>query len=308
MAAQDERVRRLIGRLQKDVGEVILAAMQASDTLDVMVNGTVAYVERRGAGMVRLCDAVPDSTVAFMRTLAGYYGLVVDERSPILECTLPWDGSRFAGALPPIVEAPIFSVRRRAASTIRLRDYVESGALSPSQLHMIQEAIGAHKNIIVAGGTGSGKTTLVNALIAEIVRLSPANEERPIILEDTPEIQCDAPNCVNLFTSSSVSMAKLVHFALRLRPRRVFVGEVRGQEALDLIMAWSTGHGGGAATVHADSAQDTLLRLRSLVSMSPYAPRDHLDVMIRKAVDVVVYIERTSEGRRVREVLSLDEH
>jgi type IV secretion system protein VirB11 len=166
----------------------------------------------------------------------------------------------------------------------------------------LQSAIAAHRNILVVGGTGTGKTTFCNALIAQMVAVAPG--ERLVILEDTREIRCTAENSVQYHTTPSVTMTQLLRTTLRMRPDRILVGEVRGPEALDLLMAWNTGHEGGAATLHANNARAGLVRLQMLVSMHRDAP-SHIEGLIAEAVDVVVHITRTPTGRRVEDVLEV---
>ena len=183
-----------------------------------------------------------------------------------------------------------------------LEDYVRDGVMTETQKQVISKAIEEHRNILFAGGTGSGKTTLVNAGIREMVRANP--DERIVIIEDTGEIQCTAENYIQFHTSSDVSMTKLLRTTLRMRPDRIIVGEVRGPEALDLLMAWNTGHAGGCATIHANNAKSALDRLAMLISMNPDAPRA-IEPFIASAVDVVVHIAKTPEGRRVQELIEV---
>jgi P-type conjugative transfer ATPase TrbB len=169
--------------------------------------------------------------------------------------------------------------------------------MTAAQRATLTAAIQAHRNILVIGGTGSGKTTLVNAIINAMVEFDPA--ERVFIIEDTGEIQCAAENFVQYHTSLEVTMTMLLKTTLRMRPDRILVGEVRGPEALDLLMAWNTGHEGGAATLHANNAKAGLDRLAMLISMHPDSPKP-IEPLIGEAVQVVVHIARTPEGRACR--------
>jgi type IV secretion system protein VirB11 len=215
------------------------------------------------------------------------------------------DGSRFAGQIPPVVSAPTFAVRKRASRVFTLTQYIEAGILTPEEKNYLCDAIRDHRNILVIGGTGTGKTTLVNGLIHEVTAQFPA--ERLIIIEDTGEIQCGAANYVQYHTSPERTMTDLVRTSLRMRPDRILVGEVRGPEALDLLMSWNTGHEGGIATLHANNAEAGLARLATLVSMHPNAPRS-IEPLIGDAVDVIVHIARRDGGvgRIVREVLVVE--
>lgn len=221
---------------------------------------------------------------------------------PLLEGEFPLDGSRFAGQLPPVVSAPTFAIRKKAIAIFTLHQYVEASIMTVKQRDSITSAIAAHRNILVIGGTGSGKTTLINAVIHEMVEFDPT--ERVFIIEDTGEIQCTAKNFVQYHTSPEVSMTALLKITLRMRPNRILVGEVRGPEALDLLMAWNTGHEGGAATLHANNARAGLDRLAMLISMHPDSPKP-IEPLIGEAVHVVVHIARTQEGRRVQEIIEV---
>ena len=174
--------------------------------------------------------------------------------------------------------------------------------MTAEQCASIKTAIREHRNILVIGGTGSGKTTLVNAVINEMVAEFPS--ERVFIIEDTGEIQCAAANFVQYHTTVEVTMTMLLKTTLRMRPDRILVGEVRGEEALDLLDAWNTGHPGGAATLHANSATEGLTRLKSLVSRNKSAPSE-IEPLIGEAVHVVISIARTPEGRRIQEIVEV---
>lgn len=239
---------------------------------------------------------------AVVRAVAGILGKEVTRYSPLLEGEFPLDGSRFAAQYPPVVPVPTFAIRKKAVAVFSLDDYVAKGIMTARQCALIKEAVGAHRNILVIGGTGSGKTTLVNAIIAHMVVNDPT--ERLILIEDTGEIQCAAVNSVPLHTTPEVTMTMLLRASLRMRPDRILVGEVRGPEALDLLMAWNTGHEGGAATLHANNARAGLKRLEMLVSMHPDSPHP-LQPLIAEAVDVVVHIGREEQGRRVKEILQV---
>ncbi|MET0254922.1 MAG: ATPase, T2SS/T4P/T4SS family, partial [Luteibacter sp.] len=184
-----------------------------------------------------------------------------------------------------------------------LDDYVAGGSMSPGHRQVLMDAIRRHRNILVIGGTGSGKTTLINAIIRERVALD--ERERVFIIEDTGEIQCAAENFVQYRTSFEVSMTQLLRTSLRMRPDRILVGEVRGPEALDLLMAWNTGHEGGAATLHANDARAGLSRLSMLISMHRDSPRP-IEPLIGEAVHLLVHIARTPSGRRVQEIVAVD--
>jgi type IV secretion system protein VirB11 len=212
---------------------------------------------------------------------------------------LPETGERFEGILPPVSAAPCFSIRKPAAKIYTLADYVADRILSQSLADSLRQAVTERRNILVAGGTSSGKTTLANALLAEVAK----RDERVILIEDTRELQCAAADCVALRTRhGTVPLAALVRSTLRLRPDRIIVGEVRGAEALDMLKAWNTGHPGGIATVHANSARAALYRIEQLVQETvTTVPRR----LIAEAIDLVVFIQGRGLARRIETVAEL---
>lgn len=294
---------RAIQKLERDMGPQMLTALHDPRTVELMLNPDGKLWQERLGEPMRCIGAVSANRAeAIIKTIAGYLGKEVTRSKPILEGELPLDGSRFAGQLPPVVAAPSFAIRKKAVAIFTLEQYLESGTMTQGQYEALIDAIHNHRNILVIGGTGSGKTTLVNAIINEMVRYDPA--ERVFIIEDTGEIQCSAENYVQYHTSLDVSMTALLKVSLRMRPDRILVGEVRGPEALDLLMAWNTGHEGGAATVHANNARAGLNRLAMLISMHPDAPKP-IEPLIGEAVHVVVHIARTPEGRRIQEIIEV---
>jgi P-type conjugative transfer ATPase TrbB len=290
-------------KLERDMGPELLAALNDPRTVEIMLNADGRlWQERLGEPMRCIGTMRVAQAQAIIETVAGYHSKEVTRHKPILEGELPIDGSRFAGQLPPVVPAPTFAIRKKAIAIFTLRQYVEDGIMTAAQRATLTAAIKAHRNILVTGGTGSGKTTLVNAIINAMVEFDPA--ERVFIIEDTGEIQCAAENFVQYHSSLEVTMTMLLKTTLRMRPDRILVGEVRGPEALDLLMAWNTGHEGGAATLHANSARAGLDRLAMLISMHPDSPKP-IEPLIGEAVQVVVHIARTPEGRRVQEILEV---
>ena len=288
--------------LHMHAGKLVEGALADPMTCEVMLNpdGRI-WQERFGEPMV--CIGVLESYKAesLFRTLAALLGKTVSYEQPQLDGEYP-GGFRFSGALPPIVSGPSFTIRKPASRVFTLDEYVDTGIMTERQKEVLCKAVSEHQNILVIGGTGSGKTTLANALIAEMVLQFP--DERHVIIEDTREIQCTAPNTVFFHTTDDISMTKCLKQTLRFRPTRIHVGEVRDEAALDLLDAWNTGHSGGISTVHANSALQGLSRVRGLVSRSPSAPRC-VEEVIGEAVQCLVYIERTPSGRKIREILAL---
>lgn len=295
---------RIIEKIKRELGKDILAALDDDNVIEIMLNSDgKLWVEKFGEEMSCIGEVSFSAAKSLIGTVASYLDTEVTVEHPILECELPIDGSRFEALIPPIVAHPSFTIRKKAKKIFTLADYVANGILTQHQLEALEQHIADRKNILVVGGTGSGKTTFTNAIIEGIVRITPAH--RIVIIEDTAEIQCFAKNCVILRSTTDVSMLKLLKATMRLRPDRILVGEVRGKEALDLLKAWNTGHAGGTATVHANGAQAGLVRMEQLVAEGTSAPMREL---ISEAVNVVVYIEKvpTMIGRRIKEIIEIE--
>jgi type IV secretion system protein TrbB len=292
---------RGLAMLTTALGPSIAAMLEAPDTIEVIANpdGRL-WLEQVGKGRIATPHRLEASeTERVIRLVATLTGTEVNRDTPIVSAELPPRGERFEGVLPPVSRAPCFAIRKPAARVFTLNDYETSGVITPEQAATLRRAIRDHANIMVAGGTGSGKTTLANALLHEIAQFG----ERVVILEDTRELQCAAEDVVALRTQpGSVSLSDLVRSTLRLRPDRIVVGEVRGPEALDLLKAWNTGHPGGIATLHANSAQAALSRLEQLtMEVCETPPR----ALIAEAIDLIVFVERGGPaGRRIPEILA----
>jgi len=287
--------------LMTALGPSIAAMLDAPDTIEVIANpdGRL-WLEQVGKGRIPTPHRLEASeTERVIRLVATLTGAAANRDTPIVSAELPPRGERFEGVLPPVSRAPCFAIRKPASRVFTLDDYVTSGVVTEPQAAELKDAVRRRANIIVAGGTGSGKTTLANALLDEIARLG----ERVVILEDTRELQCAADDVVALRTQpGAVSLSDLVRSTLRLRPDRIVVGEVRGPEALDLLKAWNTGHPGGIATLHANSAQAALARLEQLtMEVCETPPR----ALIAEAIDLIVFVERGGPaGRRIPEIFA----
>lgn len=231
-----------------------------------------------------------------IRLVAHHVGAEVHANNPRVSAELPEGGERFEGLLPPVVAAPAFAIRKPAAAVFPLADYVAAGIMAAREADILRGAVAERLNILVAGGTGSGKTTLVNALLAEIA----GTGDRIILIEDIRELQCAAPNLVALRTKDGIaSLSDLVRSSLRLRPDRIPIGEVRGAEALDLLKAWGTGHPGGVGTIHAGSALGALRRMEQLIQEAVITvPR----ALLAETIDLVAVLVRDGTGRRLAEL------
>jgi type IV secretion system protein VirB11 len=295
---------RLVRKLQDALGDQLCVALEDATVVEIMLNpdGRL-FIERLGHGVTEAGVMTPAAAEVVIGSVAHALQSEADDERPIISGELPIGGHRFEGLLPPVVSGPAFTIRRRASRLIPLTDYVKSKVMTAAQASAIRSAIDARMNIVISGGTGSGKTTLANAIIAEIVSAAP--DDRMVILEDTAEIQCAAENAVCLHTSDTIDMARLLKSTMRMRPDRIIVGEVRDGAALTLLKAWNTGHPGGVTTIHSNTAMSALRRLEQLTAEASQQP---MQEVIGEAVDLVVSIERTGKGRRVREVIHIEGH
>ncbi len=282
---------------------MVLSALEDPATTDLLLNPDgKLWHGRLGERMRHIGDMSAGRAHMALRTLASALNTVITPEKPWIEGVFPLDGSRIAGQIPPVVAAPAFAIRKRALAVFTLEQYVEAGIMSREHRAAILQAVAAHRNILVVGGTGSGKTTLTNAIIQTMVEHDP--HERLFIIEDTGEVQCRAENCVSYVATLDFSMTQAVRTAMRMNPDRIIVGEVRGPEALDLLLAWNSGHSGGVATLHADNAASGLTKLGLYVSQHPHSPKP-LEPLIGEAVHLVVHIALTPEGRRVQDVIAI---
>lgn len=273
-----------------------------ADLSEVMCNpdGQI-WIERSGVKEKTKYTMSYRAREGILRQLAGHHDQIVTRTSPALEAKLPfWHGGRFIGLLPPVVSAPMFVIRFPARVLITLEDMLLSGTITSRQWAALEEAVVDKTNIIVAGGTGSGKTTLVTALLQKI-----PEEERLVIIEDNPELQALSPNRVDVLTGDNYSLRDAVRSSLRMAPDRIIVGEIRdGGTALDLCKAWVTGHPGGIGTIHASSAEAVRMRLYTLMQEEVVKPSSDL---INAATEMVVFIAKTktADGERRRQVRAI---
>ncbi len=288
--------------LRTAMGPRIAAALGDARAIEIMVNPDGALrLDLLGDGRVDTGITLePAQVERIVRLVASHARTEAHAGAPIVSAELPphgeGAGERFEGVLPPVARAPCFSIRKPAARLYTLLDYVDDGIMSADAARLLSLAVVERKNILVAGGTSSGKTTFANALLAEMAHL----DERVILLEDTRELQSPAADTVALRTRpGQVSIADLVRSTLRLRPDRIIVGEVRGREALDMLKAWNTGHPGGIATVHANSGAAALYRLEQLIEEAVVTvPRR----LIADAIDIIVFIAGRGLARRVETI------
>ena len=288
--------------LRTALGPAIARFLEDASVVEVMLNpdGRI-WIDRLSEGLSdtgeRLSAADGERIV---RLVAHHVGAEVHGGAPRVSAELPETGERFEGLLPPVVAAPAFAIRKPAVAVFTLDDYVASGIMSADQAEALRQGVVTRANILVAGGTSTGKTTLTNALLAEVAKTS----DRVVIIEDTRELQCAAPNLVAMRTKDGVaSLSDLVRSSLRLRPDRIPVGEVRGSEALELLKAWGTGHPGGIGTIHAGSAIGALRRMEQLIQEAVVTvPR----ALIADTIDLIAVLAGRGSARRLVELARVE--
>ena len=288
--------------LRTALGPAIAAYLEDASVVEVMLNpdGRL-WIDRLSGGLEDTGHWIaPADAERIVRLVAHHVGAEVHPGAPRVSAELPESGERFEGLIPPVVAAPCFAIRRPAVAIFTLSDYVKAGTISASQAELLRTAVQERKNILVAGGTSTGKTTLVNALLAEVAKTG----DRVVLIEDTRELQCAAPNLVALRTKDgAASLSDLVRSSLRLRPDRIPIGEVRGAEALDLLKAWGTGHPGGVGTLHAGSAIGALRRLEQLIQEAVVTvPRP----LIAETINLIAVLSGRGTARRLVELARIE--
>lgn len=284
--------------LRTALGPAIARFLEDPSIVEVMLNpdGRL-WIDRLSNGLMDTGESLSASDgERIVRLVAHHVGHEVHAGAPRVSAELPETGERFEGLLPPVVAAPAFAIRKPALAVFSLDDYVAAGIMASDQADALRGAVAARKNILVAGGTSTGKTTLTNALLAEVAKTA----DRVVLIEDTRELQCQAPNLVALRTRDGViSLSDLVRSSLRLRPDRIPIGEVRGAEALDLLKAWGTGHPGGIGTIHAGTALGALRRLEQLIQEAVVTvPR----ALIAETINVIAVLVGRGADRRLAEL------
>lgn len=301
------------------LGSFLVTLMKRNDVTEVYINddGFVRYESQKEGKVKTEHWLSPEKALAIISLLAGQCGKIVNEDIPSLSTEIFGYGARFQGEIPPIVRNPQFNIRKKAVKIFTLADYVKNGTLTPHYKEYIENAIAKRKNILIVGGTGTGKTTFLNAILEAISRISPFH--RIISLEDLPELQCPADDYSPMFTKQETNskgikynMTRLLADCMRRSPDRIIVGEVRDGAAYTMLKAWNTGHEGGACTVHANSAEQGLTRIKSLSQEDPDAAGD-LKELIGEAVDVVVSIVHTDlgdgkKGRIVNDIIEVERY
>ena len=296
---------RLVADVQHELfGLGPLEPLLADGTIsDILVNSpSTIYIERRGK-IERTNIAFKDDEhlMRVIERIVSSVGRRIDESSPMVDARLR-DGSRVNAIIPPLsIDGPVLSIRRFGTEPLRMTALVENKALTKDIADMLEMCVRARLNVLISGGTGAGKTTLLNALSAYI-----PEDERIVTIEDSAELQLQQPHVVRLETRppniegrGEVTQRDLVRNALRMRPDRIVIGEVRGGEAIDMLQAMNTGHDGSLTTVHANTPRDALSRLETMIQMTGMRLSDRaMRQQVAAAINVVVQVARLSDGTR----------
>ena len=299
--------------LDQLAGPELTALMQRDDITEIYVNsdGRLWYDSYMDGKVHTDIFLEPAKVLAVIRYVAGQDKKIITKEIPSLSSEIKGYGYRFQGEIPPIVRNPEFNIRKKATRIFTLDDYVKDGMMSLAYKKVIEEAILNRKNILIIGGTGTGKTTFLNAVLAAISQLTPRH--RIISLEDMPELQCASEDYSPMFTMQDTEnskikydMTQLLADCMRRSPDRIVVGEVRTGAAYTMLKAWNTGHPGGACTVHANGAFEGLSRIESLSLENTDAPRDItvLRMLIGQAIDIAINISHVvkADGKRTRRI------
>jgi pilus assembly protein CpaF len=308
---------RLVEEITDDtLGHGPIEKLLADESVtEIMVNGPHdVWVERRGRlyeTTVRFNDEAHLRRI--ISKIASQVGRRIDEASPLLDARLP-DGSRVNAVLSPLsLSGPLLTIRKFARERFDLDDMIRLGTLTRDSVDLLTACLHAELNILVSGGTGSGKTTLLNAMSTAI-----PNEDRIVTIEDAAELRLNQRHVLrlesrppNIEGEGAISIRDLVRNALRMRPDRILVGEVRGAEALDMLQAMNTGHDGSLSTIHANSARDALSRVETMVLMAGYdLPMRAIRQQVASALELIVHLERMADGTRrvtaISEVLRME--
>lgn len=293
MNQKDLAKQRYLDMLETACGQDIMNFLNDDSIIEIMLNPDGhLFVDRLYEGKTATHIKLPASqSENIIKLVASYKNQVIHQDSPMIATDIPFLGARFQGWLPPVVAQPCFAIRKRALHIFSLEDFVKQQVLTSKAAYFLKDAVLQRKNILIVGGTGSGKTTFANGLLDVLHQTN----ERIIILEDLPELQVAAEDVVTMTTTENISMRDLVKGTLRMRPDRIIMGEVRDGAALELLKAWNTGHPGGICTLHANSITSTPYRLEDLIREAVVSIPHNL---ILEAIDLIIFIEKLPNGQR----------
>jgi type IV secretion system protein VirB11 len=303
MPVSEEVRKRLLEKMRRELGSNILEFLNDDEVIEIMLNddGRIWVVKFGAPDSIETDIILPDEqSLAFLGTVASYYDKTIFQSSTILAEVLPIDGSRINGIIPPTTERPSFNIRKRAKRIFTLDEYVAKGRMAEYDKKIIYDGVRERQNFLIAGATGSGKTTLTNAVLQAINEVNP--KHRIVSMEDTAELQIPQRNKVRMYTDDNTSMQKLLFSAMRQSPDRIIIGEVRTGVALDLLKSWNTGHPGGVTTLHANNSLEALSRLEMLILEAVPHPMQRL---IGQAVGLILFIERLAIGPTLTEIMEV---
>lgn len=293
---------RIYEAIKHALGADVIALMEDDSVIEILrnANGSLC-VERSGCEMEEIPNSLSDRNVeSLIRLLASNANETCGEKNPSLAIKLPYWHARFQALLPPVVDAPSFSIRKHAKLVFSLEHYLASESLTKTQYEVVLDAIAQRENIVISGGTGSGKTTIANAILAKMI----ASGDRIITVEDTPELRLPSNKGLQIFSKANIGYGsqQALKDILRLRPDRIVLGELRDGACLDLIKAWNTGHSGGLTTIHANSCELALKRVESLIAeVSVNIPRE----LIAQTVNLIIQVKRAGPKRVVSEIMKI---
>ena len=305
MSVPEEQRERLLEKLAREIRGPIHEALLRTDVIEIVCNadGTVWQLGRR-EGWEEIDTLSPARADSILSTVAALTDNIVNPGSPQLQCAFPLDGSRFQGLTPPAVPASIFDIRKHSPHIFSIDDYVRDRIITSDQASVIRQAVTAKKNILISGGTCSGKTTLTKTII-ELAHQTGQPGERFLIIEDTRELHCNAKNVVHIHAFTRELLSRFTQVAMRLRPDRVILGEVRGREAYDLMYLLNSGHPGSFTTIHANNCR---LALHKFLMLARESGEDVHPQRVVECFDIVISIRRTDHGLRVEEIAKVVGH
>lgn len=290
----------LIQLLNYSLGQEVVKYFSDDSVIEIMLNddGKLwidTFNGTKDTGVI--IDNEKALSVAYL--LASHIGAEINQDCPHLGGELPGTGFRFQIEIPPIVSNVSFNIRKKAIRVFSLNDYLKNEVMTIRQKNIIEEAVKDRKNILVVGGTSSGKTTLCNAILKEIAKY----KNRVVLIEDVQELQCETENKVRMKTCKNTSIRDLIKITMRKTPERIIVGEIRDGAALDLLKAWNSGHPGGISTIHADDCLGGLEKLEQYIQEVSANPQSKL---IARAVDLVVVIAKVEGQRKITQIVTVD--
>lgn len=307
MSTKDSVNTRTINSIKDALGSQFFTYLEEDDVTEIMrnPNGTL-WVERVGQGMQRVGTITDAATNNVIKLVSSLLEKETKKDSPLLEGEFPIGGHRFAAQLPPVVSAPAFSIRKKINQTFTLEWYLEQGEMTQRQYQGLIETIKEGENVLISGGTSSGKTTFANAIIVKILELN--SQTRILSVEDTYELVVNGENCAQYHTSLEVSQTMLVKTTLRMKPTWLIIGEVRGEEAMDLLVAFNSGHS-GFSTIHANDCMGALIKFQTLASMRNNAP-SILGRMIADCTHIVIqmHLDDFTKKRSIKEMKKVEKY